>query len=131
MRKLEERESVKPSMSYMQGGFEGGDIFSLKDGKYKGNKRSDFNRFYNDFWMTVQRHDILFISFIFTVIYSFIAAVRIKLGLSAGFSIIMSVLLFSTISIYGTCTLISSAIKFAEYKKEYKKLYQKWAKGEI
>lgn len=130
MRKMKEgEEKIKPSMTYMEGGFEGGDVFSLKDGKYLGNNRSNFYRFYNDFWLTGDREDYFYLLIIFIIVFSILAGLGFIIGSKSGFSITMLILLSGFLFIYGIGTFIRSLKKFMEYKKAYKSLYEKWAGG--
>lgn len=127
-------KNIKPSLLYMKGGGEPGDVFTLKGEKqkYLGNNRSDFERFFNDFWLTVERHDYLFPSTLFFFVFACLQAISWKIaGPILAITGVMAILLFIFIIIYGGWTFVSSMIDFVKYKIEYRKFYKKWVNGEI
>lgn len=122
---------MKPSLTYMKGGMERGDIWIIGEDKsdwlYKGNTRSDFERFKNDFWVSESRGDGMFFMmlvvmgcFVFAGIHHLLKSPHVGVFLMTGVS---AAIIFLFYSIY---TFFRSLKKFTSYKKEYNNIYQKW-----
>lgn len=122
---------MKPSLTYMNGGIEGGDTWKIEKDEwlYEGNSRSDFERFWNDYWITVSRGDGIF-SLLLVAIWCFVLA-----GLDYFFKgplfgglLVISVSALIIFLFYSVFTFCSSLKEFVCYKKEYNSVYQKWIK---
>ena len=122
---------MKPSLIYMKGGMEGGDTWSRKIGKgewlYNGNARSDFDRFWNDYWITTSRGDNMFFM-LFVAIWCFALAGLHDLLKSpwVGAFLMIGVPALIIFLFYSITTFYSSLKEFICYKREYNDVYQKW-----
>lgn len=135
---------MKPSLTHIKGtGFESGDTFSLIDGQYLGNSRSDWDRFVNDYFLP---SDEVWVSDRLTM--SFLAIISQLLPLFVGwcikgFSLIklvesnnsfLSLNLFLLIIattffiFYFLFRITKGLISFAKYKKRWNKEYKRWIK---
>ncbi len=121
---------MKPSLGFMRGGMEAGDTWKSIDNEkwlYKGNSRSNFNRFYNDYWMTVSRGDNMFLMLFVAIWHFALTGVHYFLKSSwTGIFFTIGVLVTMALLFYSTITFLSSLKEFICYKKEYNSVYQKW-----
>lgn len=139
---------MKPSLTHMKStGFESGDTgdtWKIRENKwlninknkwlYEGNSKSDFERFLNDFWLTIDRSDVLGVLIIGMIIIAvpwFISWLCFRFHL-AGEPIIdlfvLLIFLFIIFFIYGIATLSRSIVDFVKYKISYRKTYLNWTR---
>lgn len=123
---------MKPSLIYMKGGMERGDTWIIGDDKsdwlYKGNNRSDFERFKNDFWIK-NREDRMFFMLL-VAIYNFVLAGAhyFLKGLWTVIFFKMGVFVSMIFLFYSIITFLVSLREYISYKKEYNSVYQRWIK---
>jgi hypothetical protein len=130
---------MKPSLTYMNGGIESGDTWNIRENKwlninknkwlYEGNSRSDFDIFWNDFWITASRDDNMS-SMLFVAISCLVFAALHYLLKSPWFGVCLVIGLLTMIIFlfYSALTFFSSLKEFICYKREYNDVYQKWIK---
>jgi hypothetical protein len=110
-----------------------GDTWSSKTGKgewlYKGNARSDFERFWNDYWITVSRGDSVFFMLL-VAIWCFVLAGLHYLLKSPWLGVLLMIGVLAAIIFlfYSVSTFFSSLKEFICYKKDYNSVYQRWIK---
>ncbi len=130
---------MKPSLTYMNGGMERGDTWNIRENKwlninknkwlYEGNSRSDFDIFWNDYWITASRGDSMFYM-LFVAIWGFVLA-GIDYLLKSPWIVVFLIIGISALIIflfYSALTFFSSLKEFICYKREYNDVYQKWIK---